>query len=119
MRPTEAGRADPLIAPFADGAPVFHWHLDTFTLPPDAVHLAESDRTAIQAFRIGRAVYGIQFHFEADRRLVETWNRDFAGEIADCMPDWPARHPSEAARHGEIADATGLAVARAWTGLIR
>ena len=33
-----------------------------------------SAMTEIQAFRIGRAVYGIQFHFEADRRLVEDWS---------------------------------------------
>jgi GMP synthase-like glutamine amidotransferase len=118
IRPTPAGRSDPLIAPFADGGPIFHWHVDTFTLPPGAVHLAESDRTEIQAFRIGRAVYGIQFHFEADRRLVEFWNRRFAEEIADTVPGWPERHPAEAARHGETADATGLAVARAWVGLI-
>ena len=118
VRPTEAGRTDPLIAPFAAGAPIFHWHLDTFTLPPGAVRLAASDRTDIQAFRIGRAVYGIQFHFEADRRLVEFWNQRFAEEIADHVPDWPVRHPAEAARHGETADAMGLAVARAWAGLI-
>jgi GMP synthase-like glutamine amidotransferase len=118
VRPTEAGRTDPLIAPFASGAPIFHWHLDTFTLPPGAVRLAASDQTDIQAFRMGRAVYGIQFHFEADRRLVEFWNRRFAEEIADHAPDWPVRHPVEAERHGETADAMGLAVARAWVGLI-
>jgi GMP synthase-like glutamine amidotransferase len=119
VRPTGAGRADPLIAPFAGGAPIFHWHLDTFTLPPGAVHLAVSDKTEIQAFRIGRAVYGIQFHFEADRRLVEGWNRRFADEIAEYMSDWPERFAAEAARHAEAADATGLAIARAWVGLVR
>jgi GMP synthase-like glutamine amidotransferase len=119
VRSTEAGRTDPLIAPFASGAPIFHWHLDTFTLPPGAAHLAVSDQTDIQAFRIGRAVYGIQFHFEADRRLVEGWNRHFADEIAEYMPDWPERFAVEAARHAAAADATGLAVARAWVGLIR
>ena len=39
--------------------------------------------TEIQAFRIGRAVYGIQFHFEADRALVERWSGDFAAMIAE------------------------------------
>jgi GMP synthase-like glutamine amidotransferase len=119
VRPTEAGRADPLIAPFAQGAPIFHWHLDTFTLPPGAVHLAVSDQTDIQAYRIGRAVYGIQFHFEADRRLVEAWNAQFADEIAEYMPDWPERFARDAARHAAAADAAGLAVARAWVALIR
>lgn len=119
VRATDDGRGDPLTVPFAEGAPIFHWHLDTFALPPGAVHLAASDLTAIQAFRIGRAVYGVQFHFEADRRLVEMWNREFAVEIAEYVPDWPTRHPIDAARYGPLADATGLAVARAWAATLR
>ena len=117
VRPTEAGRADPVFSMLGDGAPLFHWHLDTFTLPSGAAHLAASDMTALQAFRIGRAVYGIQFHFEADTALVESWNADFADEIEAFAPDWPERHPEEAARHGAAADGAGLAIARAWVAL--
>lgn len=119
VRPTAAGRADPLIAAIGDGSPIFHWHLDTFTLPPGAVHLAESDRTPIQAFRMGRATYGIQFHFEADRPLVEKWSADFAPVIATYAPQWERRRPADAARLGPKSDATGAAIARAWVGLIR
>ncbi len=118
VRPTAAGRNDPVLSALGEGAPLFHWHLDTFTLPPGAAHLASSAMTEHQAFRIGRAVYGIQFHFEADRKLVESWNRDFVEVIAEEMPDWPERHGQEAARHGPQADATGLALARAWVKLI-
>ncbi len=117
VRATEAGRADTVLAEIGATAPLFHWHLDTFTLPPGAVHLAESAMTPLQAFRIGRAVYGVQFHFEAGTELVASWTRDFAGEIEDCAPDWFARHPQEAARHGAAADAAGRALARAWTAL--
>jgi len=87
-------------------------------LPPDAQHLAVSDMTRMQAFRIGRAAYGIQFHFEADTKLVAAWHRAFAAEIRQITPDWLPRYPDEAARHGPEADAAGLAVARAWTKLI-
>lgn len=117
-RPTAAGRADPVIAGLAGGAPIFHWHEDTFTLPPGAVHLASSDMTEFQAYRIGRAVYGIQFHFEADRALVIGWNDVFADEIAAHSPDWPDRFPDEAGRHGATADAAGLEIARRWVSLI-
>lgn len=118
VRPTGEGRSDPVIAALGDGAPLFHWHTDTFTLPPGATHLGTSAMTAQQAFRIGRAVYGIQFHFEADRPLVEFWNGAFADEIAAHDPDWPERHPEEAARNGPAADAAGLALARAWVKVV-
>lgn len=118
VTPTPAGRADPLIAALGDGSPVFHWHLDTFTLPPGAVHLASSAATEFQAFRLKRAVYGLQFHFEADRPLVAAWSAEFAEVIATYAPDWQVRLPAEAARHGPRADATGAAIARAWVGLL-
>jgi GMP synthase-like glutamine amidotransferase len=119
IRPTEHARKDPLLSAIGPATPIFHWHVDTFTRPPGAVHLAVSDQTPMQAFRIGRAVYGTQFHFEAGTELVAGWTRDFAEEIAGHTPDWFARHPHEAARHGPAADAGGLALARAWVGLIR
>lgn len=118
VHPTAAGRDDPLTGALADGAPLFHWHTDTFDLPAGAVHLATSERTAHQAFRIGRAVYGIQFHFEADRALVSHWNALFGEEIAGHTPGWRERHPDEAETHGARADAVGLALARRWVALI-
>ncbi|HZP19558.1 MAG TPA: type 1 glutamine amidotransferase [Bauldia sp.] len=117
VRPTAAGRTDPVIAALGEGARMFHWHNDTFTLPPSAVRLAASDMTAIQAFRIGDAVYGIQFHFEANLPLVESWSADFAGVIAAYAPDWPVRLPADAARFAGHADAGGMAIARAWVAL--
>jgi GMP synthase-like glutamine amidotransferase len=119
VRPTAVGRLDPLIAALGEAAPLFHWHADTFTLPEGALHLATSAMTPHQAFRIGRAVYGVQFHCEADRALVDTWTHDFAETIADYAPEWPARHPGDAERYGAHADAIGAAIARAWIGLLQ
>jgi GMP synthase-like glutamine amidotransferase len=116
---TEAGRVDPVLSALNGAAPLFHWHVDTFTLPPGAAHLAASEQTELQAFRIGRAVYGMQFHFEAGTELVASWTRDFREEITPYTPDWFRRHPDEAAKHGAAADAVGLALARAWVALIR
>ncbi len=119
VTPTAAGRADPVIAALGDGGPIFHWHLDTFSLPEGALHLATSAMTPNQAFRMGRASYAIQFHLEADRALVARWSRDFAEVIARETPDWPSRHAQEAATFGPPADATGAALARAWVSLVR
>jgi GMP synthase-like glutamine amidotransferase len=119
VRPTEAGLRDPVVSMLGEGSPIFHWHVDTFTLPEGAERLASSEQTAIQAFRIGRAVYGMQFHFEADRKLVDMWNEHFAAEIAAYTPDWSERAAAEAEKNGPAADRAGLAIARAWTRLIR
>lgn len=42
----------------------FHWHGDTFALPPGAVHLARSEACANQGFVFAERVVGLQFHLE-------------------------------------------------------
>lgn len=58
------------------GAPdpywVFHWHHDTFELPPGAAVLAGSPAYRNQAFIAG-SVVGLQFHLEVDLATVRTW----------------------------------------------
>jgi GMP synthase (glutamine-hydrolysing) len=56
---------------------VFHWHNDTFDLPAGAVHLAQSSACSQQAFRVGNAAYGLQFHVEMVPELMELWLREF------------------------------------------
>ena len=118
FQPGQDGAADPVLKAAGQTFPIFQWHDDTFTLPEGAVRLAGNGVARNQAFRVGRAAYGTQFHFEADRRLVEEWNTAFAEYLAERQPDWPGRHEGEAAKHGPAADAAGLAMARAWVALI-
>jgi GMP synthase-like glutamine amidotransferase len=49
---------------FADGVEVFHWHGETFDLPPAAGRFLQSDACRNQAFLIGSHVVGLQFHIE-------------------------------------------------------
>jgi GMP synthase-like glutamine amidotransferase len=54
--------------------PVVQWHYDTVTeLPHGAVLLGSSRRYATQAFRVGTAAWGVQFHVEATARMVSDW----------------------------------------------
>lgn len=118
VRPTPAGAGDPVLGAAGAEFPIFQWHSDTFTLPDGAVHLAENGAVANQAFRLGRATYGTQFHFEANRSVVADWTQAFVDAAEAIRPGWQRDHPTHAAAHGPDADAAGLALARAWVALI-
>jgi GMP synthase-like glutamine amidotransferase len=49
---------------FPPSTKVFHWHGETFDLPPRATLLARSEGCGNQAFQIGTSVIGLQFHLE-------------------------------------------------------
>lgn len=53
----------------------FHWHGDTFELPPGATHLAQSAACRHQAYAVGGRILGLQFHLETTpesaRELIE------------------------------------------------
>jgi len=54
----------------------FHWHGDTFDLPPGATRLFRSDVYENQGFRWGRNVFAIQFHLEINAAMVDEWLAD-------------------------------------------
>ncbi len=115
---TDAGRADPVLDGVAATFPIFQWHSDTFALPAGATHLASSATAQNQCFRIGRATYGMQFHFEASRAVVADWTRLFPDLTERMEPGWIAAHPARAAVQGVQADVTGLRIAQNWVALI-
>lgn len=115
---TEAGRLDPVLGHLPARFPIFQWHSDHFTLPPGAVHLATNAAAPVQGYRIGRAGYATQFHFEASRAVIADMTRSWPEAAERMTPGWVAAHPGLAASLGAAADAHGLAIARAWVGLI-
>lgn len=115
---TAQGRADPVFATLPDRFPIFQWHSDTFTPPPATTPLATSTLAPQQCYRFGRAGYGMQFHFEANRAMVQDWSTTFAGLIRGIDPDWHAALPDRLATTGSRADAHGLTIARNWVRLI-
>lgn len=116
---TEAGRQDPVLSAAGPAFDIFQWHSDTFALPEGAVHLARSATAACQAFRIGRAVYGTQFHFEASTAVVADYTAAFPDLVEALEPGWTAALPARALAQGAAADAAGLAFARNWLRLAR
>jgi GMP synthase-like glutamine amidotransferase len=67
---TPAGKRDTLFAGLASPLRAFHWHEETFTLPPGAELLATTDACRNQAFRFAMA-WGVQFHPEIDAAMIE------------------------------------------------
>lgn len=116
---TQDAADDPVLSTVSDGFPIFQWHSDNFTLPTGAVRLASNPAVENQAFRVGRAAYGTQFHFEASSDVVSEWREKFAPLIEAMEPGWTERYPELIAAHGEAADKAGLAIARAWVRQIR
>ncbi|MFI5399961.1 MAG: PilZ domain-containing protein [SAR324 cluster bacterium] len=85
---TPEGQRDPLSKFLANpltGEPtsVFQWHGDTFDLPPGGIRLATSTRFPQQAFRLGRAAYGFQFHFEVTEEVIRHWVTLWRREMQD------------------------------------
>ncbi|NVP56639.1 type 1 glutamine amidotransferase [Mycoplana rhizolycopersici] len=118
IQPTQQGLADPLLASVGGAFPIFQWHSDTFTLPEGAIRLAHNQTATNQAFRIGRATYGTQFHFEVDRSVATWWRDLFPEQIERMEPGWIDGFDAIAAARGPAADAAGLAIARAWVSTI-
>lgn len=69
--------ADPLFWDLPLSPPVVQWHHDAITeLPPGATLLMSGSRYPHQAFRVGSAAWGMQFHVEADAAMVTQWAAD-------------------------------------------
>ena len=50
----------------------FHWHGETFSVPPGGTRLAHSAHCANQAFSIGKHL-GLQCHIEMNAQMVHDW----------------------------------------------
>jgi len=94
------GKESPLA--FPEETSVFHWHGDTFSLPPGGVWLARSEGCEHQAFAVGARVLGLQFHLEMTpddvaRIAIECADELTAGKFVQSAEAIVARVPQETA----------------------
>jgi GMP synthase-like glutamine amidotransferase len=83
LHPTEAARTDPLFCGLPAAAAAVEWHWEEIVeLPPGAVSLCSSDRFPNQAFRVGAAAWGTQFHPEVLTETATAWARTSAADLA-------------------------------------
>ena len=116
---TEEAKADPVlgVAPEASDLPVARRHLHPAIrqrrISPAIRHCRQTRLFASAAPPMASSSISRPI-----ARQVSRWNTVFADILAEHQPGWAA-HGEEAARHGPMADAAGLAIARAWVGTIR
>jgi GMP synthase-like glutamine amidotransferase len=68
---TPEGKNIHLFSNFENHAMVFHWHGDTFDLPQNAIHLAQSEACKNQAFLYKKKILGLQFHLEMNEQSLK------------------------------------------------
>ena len=71
---------DPVLGALPERFMALQWHFYACELPAGAVALARSP-VCVQAFRIGQAAWGTQFHIEVTRDILLDWGREGADEL--------------------------------------
>ncbi len=72
----------------------FHWHGETFSLPPGAAHLLSSLYCSNQAYALGKHL-GLQCHVEMTEPMIRDWCKAGAHEVA-ASADSPAVQSAQA-----------------------
>ena len=77
------GKSDPVFAGLSHEMKVLQWHgVKVAQAPDDAVVLARSHACAIQAMRVGRHAYSMQYHVEIEPNTIPDWGKVPAYEAA-------------------------------------
>ena len=104
--------------------PWFQWHFDSFTLPPGARLIAETD-VGPQAYVIGRSL-GLQFHPEVSPEIMDAWvgayrhELDAEGVDPDALLEETRRRAATARANAErLLNAYLDSVARIASGPVR
>jgi GMP synthase (glutamine-hydrolysing) len=108
------GAADPVLGVLPRRVDAFQWHYYTFGLPDGAVELASS-RAARQAYRLGDRTWGIQFHAEVERHMLEAWFAEGREELPKPVDDMLR----EAGRRLGTWNAHGYALCNAFLDVAR
>lgn len=114
VRWTEPAARDTVFHGLTGPETVFHWHGETFELPAGAEWLAYSAGCRHQAFRLGKKVYGIQFHLEVTPAMISDWCQQDSNEGDMQEVETPIDPNHNAVRLRELSD---LIFGR-WAGLL-
>lgn len=60
----------------------FHWHGETFSIPPGATRILASSACPNQAYILGAKHLGMQCHVEITADMIQNWCKNWTDEIA-------------------------------------
>jgi GMP synthase-like glutamine amidotransferase len=84
VRLTPEGIASTPFCGFPEQFTAFHWHGDTFSLPPGAIMLAESRACPAQAFSFNdQRVLALQFHLESSGHSIRSLIENCSDELVE------------------------------------
>ncbi|MCP4122091.1 MAG: type 1 glutamine amidotransferase [Bacteroidetes bacterium] len=79
---TESGKSHPIAQDLKTVFTTFHWHGDTFEIPPEATHLIRSSACRNQAFILGNTL-ALQFHMEMLEENIRELSLRCAHELVE------------------------------------
>ena len=91
---TDANATRPWLGEAAQPMLAFHWHGETFSLPPGATRILESTYCTNQAYVLNDRHIAMQCHVEMTPELITSWCDQGAAEIA--ASDSPGVQPPDA-----------------------
>jgi GMP synthase (glutamine-hydrolysing) len=109
-----AAARDPLFNGIHGPETVFHWHSDTWELPPGAERLAWSQACRNQAFRFGRNIYGMQFHLEVTPAMIADWQL----QDENCGDVRELTIPLDPEAHADRQEELSKVIFGRWCGLL-
>jgi GMP synthase-like glutamine amidotransferase len=120
VRLTPDAKEDALLSFLEPEERVMQWHEDTHDLPQGATLLMTGDRIPVQAYRVGEAAWGVQFHLEVEASELAWWI-----EAADAAMDLEAtwgksadQIRAEAERHIERHEERGREIFTRFAGIV-
>lgn len=87
VRLTNEAKKSHFLNSFPEKFTAFHWHSDTFDIPPEAIRIAESGGCKNQAFEYGKVV-GLQFHLEYSLEGINLMFQNCSNEIIEGKYIW-------------------------------
>jgi len=95
----------------------FHWHGDIFSLPDNSTKLASSKISDIQAFIYRKTCYGLLFHLEITKDIVQNITAKFESDLLSESIDKSSIH-SNLDERVENANSNGRIIFNRWLNLI-